>query len=283
MNKEQTSQSTCLILLPVLLLVVLASGCVTPQQVVGGGLFIKLSPDPSTIFSSGVVRLNFDIDNKNPRAVTDITAHIFDTGILSGTECKQNIDMMRPDEFKTFVCVFRAPPKESILQNEASTSVNALVRYTTDLAVVQLVEMMTEDEYLTRKDSGRLQEKPASYSYKDKNVEILVEFSDKLPIIVRPLDQRDYYIYFTIKNIGNGLIQDIGSNDFLVLPVNRDAPNILECENTGQLHLEGKEFPRIACKLVMPGGVKVVENYGLLLMLKYKYEVRESAAVKVIR
>ena len=270
----------------ILILIILASGCITQPQVIGGGLFVSLKPDPPTVFSSGIVAINIDVDNKNPRTVTDIKADLFDTGILLGNACRLQMNFMRPEEFKSFSCTFRAPPKDTVLEDRIGTTVNARVEYTTDLPVVQVIEMMTEDEYTQRSQSGKFQPKPSSYAYKDKNVEILVEFSDNMPIVVRQ-EQKDYFVYFTIKNIGNGFIKEFVYGDLILAPVKEGVPKIVDCPDlespSWKLEPEGKEFPRIACRLILPQGFSVVENYGLLILLKYRYEVRESADVTIIR
>ena len=269
-----------------LLFAVLASGCIASSPA-GGGLFVSVTPDPPVVFSSGILRINIDIDNKNPRTVADVSAQVFDTGILSGNTCQQQISFMRPDEFKTFSCILQAPQREALVQNQVKTSVGTRVSYTADLSAAQIVEMMTENEYLQRTQSGRLQARPSSYVYTDKNVEIDVEFSDAMPIIVRPDVQKDYFVYFTIKNTGNGFIENLKYGDFILAPVRPDEPNIVICPDLNspswKLEPEGKKFPRIACRLALPSGVSVVENYGLVVLLKYRYEIRENTVVTVIK
>src|SRR3989338_3715607 len=64
-----------------LLFIIIIAGCVTPRPI-GGGLFVTMKADPQTVFSSGIVRLNVDLDNQNPRSIRDIDALIFDPGIM---------------------------------------------------------------------------------------------------------------------------------------------------------------------------------------------------------
>ncbi len=294
---KENSKSLLLALLFVVIIFI--SGCIQPQTV-GGGLFVTLTPDPSKVFASGEVRVNVDIDNQNPRRVTDVEADIFDAGIFNilGTAdytqsgeyitpgaCGKFIEFMLPDDFKTLSCLLMAPQKTDLAEDTQKSVVSSRVSYTTELPVVQLIEMMTESEYITRLERGQLAKKPSSFVYRDKNVEIIVEFSDEMPIVVRP--DREYLMYITIKNIGNGFIGDIDDTNLRVSPVGYNNANIARCDEIiksgWSLKLQGKEFPRVACRLELPTGVTVVENYGLEIALKYRYEVRGKTEITVIR
>lgn len=271
---------------------IFVSGCIfTNVNVIGGGLSTTLVPDPPSIFSLGTVRINVDLENNNARDIKEVSYDIFDSGRLTrltnqpqGALCSTRVEKMRPQEFRSFYCLLQAP---QITEPSVTEQVNARVTYRTEFPTVQTIEMMTEDEYLTRSSALSLQEKPKSYSYRDENIQLDIEFSDPLPIVVRP--GRDYYMYFTIRNIGNGFVNGLKSGDFIIAPARQGSPTVINCDETGlnsltwTLEPTGKEFPRIACKLVLPGGVKVIDSYGLLVLINYKYEVRESTSVEIIR
>ncbi|MCX6815564.1 MAG: hypothetical protein NT120_01800 [Candidatus Aenigmarchaeota archaeon] len=288
-----------LLLLPI----VLVAGC-TENQVVGNGLITTISPDSSMVFSSGTVRINVDLDNQNPRPITDVNAAIFDPGLLKAMggdtidlynlantkTCGKHIDEMLPNQFQSFACIFQAPSKIELPQNSLENDINAKVEYKTDFSAVQLIELMTDQEYLRRTATNTFQQKSKSYSYHDRNVEIDVDFSDNLPIVKRSGDQKDYFVYITIKNIGNGFIKEITRNDFNIVQAKAGGVNIediVSCpfrdQQNWKLEPLGKEFPRIACQLNLPEGLNVIENYGMLITLNYNYETRDKATITVVR
>lgn len=270
-----------------ILVIVAAAGCINSAPA-GGGLSISMQPDPPKIFSHGTTRINIDLENTNPRPIT-ASFDIFDTGRLTfaqqppGAACGLDNFIMLKNDFKSFFCVLQAPDieEESVL-----TEVNAWARYKTSMPVVQVIEMMTEAEYQRRAGQAALT-KPASYSYRDKNVEVRIDFDEPLPIVLRRGHR--YFMHFTIKNIGNGLIGSLKYNDFSVRPAGATSFSIVDCRNSGidnpnwRLEPVGKEFPSITCELTMPSGVSAVENYGMLVTLEYNYEVREKALVQIIK
>jgi hypothetical protein len=273
-----------------LILLVFLAGCID-SQVNGGGLFMKLQPDPQQIFSGGVTRINIDMENNNPREITDVVVDVFDTGRLlrlddSTSICYDDqpiaIGDMQPNSFRSYYCTLIA---NKIEEPMITTEINTKISYKTDFPVVQVVGLISENEYLNRR--GQLDTMPQSYSYQDANVQLAVDFSEQLPIIIRP--GKDYFVYFTIRNVGNGFINKLKAGDFVIRPVRSDGPQIVDCSNSGiessnwYLDPVGKEFPKIACRIVLPQGVAVVENYGLLVDLIYTYEVRGTTTVDIIR
>jgi len=269
--------------------VLLVSGCVyTGTQTVGGGLVLSLQPDPPQIFTDGLVGIKIDLDNRNTRKIANVSYSIFDPGVLEtvGTErsfCQKRIPEMKSNEFQTFTCYMRL--NRDIVSKDTSTTVSARAEYRTEFNTVQLVELMTEPEYQRRQATGDFVQKPAVYSYRDDNIDMGVEFSESLPLIVRP--GKEYYMRIKIRNAGNGFVKRITWDDFLVSPIKRDNPVIYNCpfinDRSWYMDVVGDEFPTVTCRIVMPGGFSAIENYGLLITLLYSYEVRESATVRIVR
>jgi hypothetical protein len=299
-------------------IIIFASGCAYlpffgPVQPIGGGLFLSMRADPQTVFAGSDVRIDIDVDNQNPRNISQVFINVFDSGILeligvsSGTRitspsegvsgCNKGPDDMRPGGFKSLTCFLHAP--ENLQQDSLTTTVSASTRYTTDLSFVQIIDIMNEDEYRTKQQAGQLVTRPSAYSYQDKNVQIDVEFSESLPIVVRKLaGSKEYYMYITVRNIGNGFISDIRSNQLKIRPADTIQPyvdnvvqafseEVVDCPALNSLGWRlqpiGNKFPRITCKIELPLGVRIIENYGLLINLIYTYEVRDSVDVKIIR
>ncbi len=302
------------LLLLLLGILILASGCVNlfqPTQGVGGGLSLNMRADPSTVFSSSDVRLDIDVDNENPRNISDVLIDVFDSGYTDVTGiidrgtltpvrrdpsvplCGKSITAMRPNGFQSLTCVLTA---RNITQDSLVTTVSARVKYATDLSFVQIINIMNENEYVREQQQGQLVVKPAAYSYADRNVQIDVEFSEPLPVVVR---SKEYFMYITVKNIGNGFINDIGYGQLNAIPVISIQPrvdgslvqtlpqDIVNCPDLQRINWKiqpiGKTFPKIACSIKLPLGVNVIENYGLLINLRYNYEVRGSTDIKIIR
>lgn len=252
---------------------------------------MKLQADPPTVFTQGVLRLNVDLDNQNSRSIKNVLIDVFDTGVLEGETCRRVFSEMTANQFITFFCVFAAPDVTIDMTEE----IHAKATYTTDFSSVQVIEMMTESEYQRRLSTNQLDTKPARYLYRDKNIELEVEFSEQIPIIVRP--GKEYFVHFTVRNIGNGFVREIMPGDFSLSTLRQGSPDIIECQDfkkepapsgvkasiTRSMSPVGREFPRITCRLLLPQGVTVVENYGLLIVTSYDYEVRETVKVGIVK
>lgn len=274
------------------------SGCTTTT--VGGGLSLSLYADPPTIFSSGITTLYIDIDNKDVKTVNNVDVTAFDTGLLqylvtedwqymyeAQPSCHKTYDDFAPGQFDTFLCKLRAPYIE---QQALQTDVHVRATFDTELSVVQLIEMMSVDEYERRTASGKFTPKPQTYSYQDKYVELQIEFSEQLPVVVR--QGKKYFAYFTITNIGNGFIGPVEPGDFYI----EQPGNILKCkqeqffEEGGITNLldktiepVGRKFPRIACEILMPGDIEYLANYDITVRIRYNYEIRDKISVNIRR
>ena len=142
---------------------------------------------------------------------------------------------------------------------------------------------MNEDEYQRRTATGDYQQKPSNYFYKDSNAMIEIDFSEAPPLVIRP--DKKYFVYFTIKNIGNGFISDITKDDFFAR-TNEKNVNIIYCPPMTTLPPNGKAFPRIACEIkATPDyiGLGGFRNSEIMVKLTYKYEVRNALGINILR
>ncbi|MCX6818390.1 MAG: hypothetical protein NT129_00120 [Candidatus Aenigmarchaeota archaeon] len=227
-----------------------------------------------------------------------------------GYYCSKQKDELKPGDMMTHACKLKAPSKEDMAGESLTGGAGVKITYDTELSAVQLVELITEDGYLIRKNTGDWSTKPKSYTYRDKGIEMQVEFSDELPIVVRK--DKKAYVYFSIKNIGGGFISDIvGGNiydtenhisykldgfsipidyrgdfsygDFSIEQTKINNKFIMTCSNINKLSQNNDEFPRIACELNLPQNMDYLSNYPVTIKVHYDYEIRKDVPIKIVR
>jgi hypothetical protein len=285
--------------IPVLLALVFSIGCIA--QVPNNGLVVSLIPDPATVLVNGETSLHVDVSNTDVKNVSNVKAEVFNSGLLSPVQdCSQRgiLGDMRAGEFRTFFCDFRAP---KINQDRVTTTLDVRATYESEFPAYQQLQVISEDEYNNRLASGNYHELPRSYVYSDRNIQMQLDFSDPLPLVLR--DGRNYFVRFTITNIGNGFIGNIMPDDVRIL----QKPG-LEFSDEGQFlqsvnllgHYEpcrleqviypnGNKFPSFVCRIVLPPKPQPplketpITDYNFIVLLHYKYEIRQSARVDIIR
>ncbi len=221
-----------------------------------------------------------------------------------GYYCFKRKDELKPGDMMTHACKLKAPSKEDMAEDSLTGGAGVKITYDTELSAVQLVELITENGYLIRKNTGDWKTMPKSYTYRDKGIEMHVEFSDELPIVVRK--DKKAYVYFTIKNIGGGFISDIegsyikdkengipysmdgvslanGIGDFSIEQTKIDNKFIVTCSNINKLTQNNDEFPRIACELNLPQNMDYLSNYPVTIRVHYNYEIRKDVPIKIVR
>lgn len=253
-----------------LLAVFIVAGCVSTQQ----GFSFTLTADPPRIFSLGAARVFMDLENKDVKPIDNVAITLFDKSILRGDVCAKQIPRLLPMQSSELRCVFTAPQLEQPLQG---VTLHAKAEFDASLAAVQGIEMLTEEEYRRQAATGSLQQKAASYAYRDRNVELLVEFNEPLPVVIRP--GKEYFMYMRIRNIGDGFVSNIRDSSIRI----QQSGSAVQCEPFGTMEVVGREFPRITCRLALPAGVTYLTNYDILISVNYHYELRQSAQLTVIK
>lgn len=262
----------------VILSVLTVSGCTSVTM--GDGLAVSLQADPPIVFSNSALDLHIDVDNRNMKTLRNVIVELFDTGVLESNGCMREFPSLLPNEFQSISCRLTTPP---INVTSMRTEVNSKVSFETDLSANQVFEIMDESEYQRRTATGDYQQKPSNYFYKDSNVMIEIDFSEQPPLVIRP--DKKHFVYFTIKNIGNGFIGDIMPEEFFARTNERNV-NIIDCPPMTTLSPNGKAFPRIACEIKATPeyiGLGGFRNSEILVKLTYKYEVRNSLAINILR
>lgn len=266
------------IIIIAILSLLVVSGCTSVTT--GNGLIVSLQADPPTVFSNSFLDLHIDVDNRNIKTLRNVVVELFDTGMLQSNGCRREFTSLLPNEFQSISCQLTAP---KIIEPSIRTEVNSKTSFETDLSVNQVFELMNENEYQRRTATGNYQTKPSNYVYRDSNVMIEVDFSEAPPLVIRP--GKKYFVYFTIKNVGNGFVSDILPDDFLA-KTNEINANIIHCPAATTLTPNGKAFPRIACEIeATPDyiGLGGFRNSEILVKLTYKYEVRNTLGINILR
>jgi len=260
---------------------------------VNNGLVMSMTPDPGTILQDGTTKIHIDVTNTDIKKLDNVNVVIFNPGLLlfaDGSSCAQSgvFGTLQSQEFRTFSCDLKS---NQINQDRLSTTINAKANFTTTFSAVQQMGLITEEEYNNRLATSGVQQQPTSYVYGDRNIQLQVDFSDTLPIVVK--DNRKVYVKFTLRNIGNGFVNSIGTNDIQILQKpsldTAQEGNVLQsadgrpCHLVDALYPIGNTFPSFSCQVVMPSGINPIASYDFIINVKYTYEIRAQTQVDIVR
>lgn len=252
-------------------LLVFISGCIiNAPAATSEGVSMKLSASPPQVFAGRETTLYIDVENKNQKAITDIESDAFDKGMLLGS-CKGEIDSMEKNEFKTFICRLSAPRADMLPESRIDNAVWTKVSYDNSLAAAQVTKIISQNEFEIRQRTGKDVKESRSFAYSDKNIELLVEFSNDLPLVAG----RKEFVYFTVKNIGNGFLSNVRiSLDSSVLSNDCKSRNI---------DVIGKTSPRFACELLIEKEINYLSSPTIIINIDYNYEVRNTLTIPIIK
>lgn len=254
-----------------ILIILFLSGCIEQDQT--KGLDIKMMADSDSVFAGSEIKLYLDVNNNDVKTIKNVYMNIFEIGPFTKVSaCRKTVSEIKPGSFTSLECKLRAP--STIPISPLTTNFIARVKFDSKLSAVQIVEMITEDEYNIRERTGKLVKMSKTYSYRDKNLELQIDFSDELPIVVRG----EKYMYLTIRNIGNGFVSDLKENDITI----DEEKNVVNCVKQRISPIE-KEFPRIACELNLPEDINYLSNYLIIININYNYELRGELPIDIIR
>ena len=251
--------------------VVFAAGCVTPAAITEKGLLLKMDANPKEVFGNGITTISVDVENQDVKKVRDVNVDIFETGSFYkiGTCRKDDFGNLEPKDFKTFACNLKAKKVERTIDN----TVWALAKYKSTLSAVQTFEIISQSEFETRKKSGRPVEAQKTFSFRDNNLELILELSES-PVIDKVGEK---FISFKLKNIGSGFIEKLDRNDIQII-----TGLITNCPDS-DIYIIGKEFPRFSCVLNLPGNVPSFLPVQISININYDYEIRNSVDVRILK
>ena len=218
--------------------------------------------------------------------------------------CRKSFSLLKPDEFQTFSCKLKAGE----VQESMTSTVNAKTTFSAELDAVQLIELISRQEYERRQAAGTFYTLPREYTYSDNNIALDIEFSEDLPVIER--SNKRYFIHLTIRNAGDGFVEGLEPGEFLIFQgtdvesqlgritkeqiganigeINRiivtTPQNLITCNRLDEkLSPLGKTFPRITCELIPPDNIDVIGNYPMGIKIAYDYETRQSLGIRIIK
>lgn len=256
--------------LPLLLIMIVAvSGCVI-QQASDEQLKLDIQVEPNPVFSGTTTTLYADIRNDATVTYSGIIMRVFDPSYFSISGCSKTIPVLRPYGAESMKCSFIAPQVE----RDVTSNIGVSVMMSGSLNANVPVKMVGIDEYELARLTEPIERYPASFSYSDINLKMLVEFSDEFPMVIHP---RDDYMYITISNNGQGRLQPLS------VRLSGSGSSVIEsCDRASVIEPMGDEYPRISCKLRKPQ-TKYLSQYDLLISVNYAYEIRKTIPVEIIR
>lgn len=257
------------------LAVIAIAGCASFSQ----AQFLVLTPNPQNVHVGGSTRIHVDVRNTNPRIIENVDVSIFDVGRLSptaGSICAKHYDSLLAGQSNSFSsCKLFVP----YVSTSTHTTVSARAKYSSELNVVQLIDMLSEQEYNNRIVTGSFKQRPASYIYNDGNIQLEVGFSEPLPIVIRGKEQ---FMTLKITNEGNGFVSDFTERD-IIITQDGEAIECPTLERVFRISPIGKKFPTISCRVNMPENTNILQNYAVNIKLLYNYEIRASTDINIIK
>jgi len=257
-----------LYLLVLLLIFFTACAGIAPAD----GLSVRVQPDPASVFTGKTTRIFIDVINNDVKTYKNVYAEIFDMGVMRDGSCSQTSNEIRPGSLSTLQCTLRAP--DSITGPVFRNNVHVRATYDSTVSGIAIIEAMTEDEYNRLKDAGKLRQLPLYYSFSDRNLKVEAEFDENPYVFVAG---RKYYMKIKITNIGNGFAEQITFDKSTNIA---DRLGIVNC-GAVTLRPVGKEFPTITCELTPQP--QRLEGYDIGININYKYDVRASTSVDIVR
>ncbi|MBI5347473.1 MAG: hypothetical protein HZB66_02590 [Candidatus Aenigmarchaeota archaeon] len=195
-------------------------------------------------------------------------------------ECHLLVNKMLPNAKETLECKVTAPAAADILKPDVWTDVNVRMRYSDDLNAVLKIDVMSPEEYRRSEMKGTLVKGLKKYSFNNRDIQLDVEFTDELPLVAR---DKDTYVHFTISDIGNGMVYPLKLyEDFAI----DQMPEIIDEESCSLNRVtvpDGKQFPKITCKLKVDKNIIYLRTHVVNINVKYAYEMRKSVSVRVVR
>ena len=101
-----------------------------------------------------------------------------------------------------------------------------------------------------------------------------------MPIISE--SDRTEYMYITIKNIGDGFIDDLTNNNIVIL---QPSDNVVvdDSKIPTKIHPIDNVFPKIALPLHLHSNIDYLKNYEITLQINYVYHLRDKISINIIR
>ena len=255
-----------------LIIATLFSGCVKNDIERFGGLTINLDA-PEIVRNKQEFSVFLELSNKGNQNYK-IFVDFFDVGLFKKrSECKKEFDF-KPNLEQHVECklIFES---DKDFTNIIDETIHSLIRYNTQFSVAKNFVVMKQEEYENRRITGRLKEFPKSFVESNGDLEVTIEFSEN-PIVAR---NEESYLYIKIRNIGNGFANDLKKDGIEI----KIIPNIpINCDIDEKISIE-KGAGIIPCKIEIKDLKESYLNAYVIINIKYEYEIKKSAKIKIVK
>lgn len=259
------------LLAAILAAVIFISGC-TDTIEKGDTLYVKLDA-PASVFSDETFTSYIDIDNQGNRTYTNVRADFFNTGSFEKlSACEFSSRTIRHNDIEILECQMKY---SRFLERNSIESINSRVIYDNNYNFGIIFPVMNEERYNERKVTGKLESLPNTFSLSNDEISAEININEN-PMVNRVGNSN--YIYFTIKNIGSGFMDNIAGSNIRITSVPSGV--IYECDTPELMLHDNGVFPKISCRLNTALG-ESYQNVNIFLSVDYTYELRRSASITV--
>ena len=249
-------------------------------------IFVKAEAAPSQVESGRSLDIVFDIQNKRPDSITNVTLFVFDQCLFSGEDTK-TFSEIRANASKRWSWKWNT----SSVSFTRDCVIGFKVDYNANFSRTQTIPVLTESEYNLREAAGTLGSISSATSSSSNPIDILLSFSQVLPLIEN--DEPSIFIDYVNKE--KGFIDKFNAGD-IEITTTRNMENI-DCNDYGLNDIEG-----VGDKLVLNRDLKFlggrasrstctfvstistsspIDSQVLTLRANYKYSLDYSLTVKV--
>ncbi|MBI4019642.1 MAG: hypothetical protein HY364_05345 [Candidatus Aenigmarchaeota archaeon] len=187
------------------------------------------------------------------------------------------IDNVEAGSFAIRTCSLKAP--EKIENDVISTTVEGNAKFSSTLSGSQAVSIISEEEYRIRQAKDEVIQSAPVLTASDGRLQLMVSFSEAMPVIARP--GKKAYIYIDISNVGGGRIPSLEKGS---ITLQESGEQIVDKSCLDQkFYIQGATFPKIACEINLPDNINYLEAHSIILSIDYDYEIRASKDVQVRR
>jgi len=279
-------------LLILLLAVVLISGCINfggskatfglSEVTSNPDLYLKIQTSSDTIKSERYVQMEFVIENKGEAPLTNVKITAYDQCMFTGESVKE-IDEIRPNRSSQWNWKWQA----SEVEFDRDCTVGFRTTYDTYTTSAITTNVLSESEYYTREEEGKLNEITSSESSTANSLRINMGFSEPQPW----LDDEKIFVYVDYNDVGGGLLKELEKTNVTIIV----TPNLADGEcssyetdsvNPNKFILDNplkfisKSAPSTTCAFTT-NATQPIESGSITITANYKYQFDNSLLLKV--
>lgn len=232
---------------------------------------------PSEVYSGETFRVYLDILNHGNLTYKSLGADFFNTGSFTRiSDCKMHYGNLEANGMASLECKLNYSRE---IENSVAETIDARIFYTRNMTASLAFPVLSRQEYDTRRQLGTYSRRQTGFSQSNNEISIEMELSEN-PLVDFGGEK---YLYFTIYNMGDGLIEEIQKKNVVVWSVPYGIVNSGDCSIPPVLFHDRGKFTKIACRL-HPESVKSgFENAFVFIDVMYDYEIRKTASISVRR